>query len=132
MKLNWKVRFKNKVWLTSFFAAILTFVYTILGMFDIYPEITKNDIGEIINSMLMFLSLTGVIVDPTTAGLNDSNRAMGYEVPYSDELTPTEEHASEPVGELEPGEDVLDADPLAVSVVTPEAEENVDTEEPES
>lgn len=134
MKLNWKVRFKNKVWLTSFFAAILTFVYTILGMFDIYPEITKNDIGEIINSMLMFLSLTGVIVDPTTAGLNDSNRAMGYEVPYSDELTPTEEHASEPVGELEPGEDVLDADPLAVTLAEnePTLTEDVDTGEPES
>lgn len=130
MKLNWKVRFKNKVWLTCFFSAILTFIYTILGMFDIYPEITKNDIGEIINSMLMFLSLTGVIVDPTTAGVNDSNRAMGYEVPYSDELTPTEEHASEPVGELFPGEDVLDADPLAVTEV--KIEENVDTEEPES
>ena len=99
-------------------------------MFDIYPEITKNDIGEIINSMLMFLSLTGVVVDPTTAGVNDSNRAMGYEVPYSDELTPTEEHASEPIGELFPGEDVLDADPLAVTEV--KIEENVDTEEPES
>ena len=134
MKLNWKVRFKNKIWLTSFFAAILTFVYTILGMFDIYPEITKNDIGEIINSLLMFLSLTGVIVDPTTAGLNDSNRAMGYEVPYSDELTPTEEHASEPVGELEPGEDVLDADPLAVTLAKnePTLTEDVDTSEPES
>ena len=134
MKLNWKVRFKNKVWLTSFFAAILTFVYTILGMFDIYPEITKNDIGEIINSMLMFLSLTGVIVDPTTVGISDSNRAMGYEVPYSDELTPTEEHVSEPVGELEPGEDVLDADPLAVTLTEnePTLTEDVDTEEPES
>lgn len=134
MKLNWKVRFKNKLWLTSFFAAILTFVYTILGMFDIYPEITKNDIGEIINSMLMFLSLTGVIVDPTTAGINDSNRAMGYEVPYSDELTPTEEHASEPVGELEPGEDVLDADPLAVTLAEnePTLTDDVDTEESES
>ena len=94
MAVNWKVRFKNKVWLTSFFSAILTFVYTMLGMFDVYPEITKNDVGEIINSMLMFLSLIGVIVDPTTTGLNDSKRAMGYEVPYSDD--DTEIHVNEP------------------------------------
>lgn len=106
MKLNWKVRFKNKVWLTSFFAAILTFIYTILGMFDVYPEITRNDIGEIINSLLMFLSLTGVIVDPTTAGISDSERAMGYEVPYSDELEPTEEH-EDPVPE-EPAPDPVE------------------------
>ena len=124
MKLNWKVRFKNKVWLTSFFAAILTFIYTILGMFDIYPEITRNDIGEIINSLLMFLSLTGVIVDPTTAGINDSNRAMGYEVPYSDELEPTEEH-----------EDPTDVEPIPdpAEILTEEMEAiDVDTNESES
>ncbi len=27
---------------------------------------------------------TGVIVDPTTAGLGDIERALGYEVPYQD------------------------------------------------
>ena len=93
MKINWKVRFKNKVWLTSFFAAIITFVYTMLGMFDIYPEVTQNDIGEIINSVLMFLSLIGVITDPTTIGLGDSLRAMAYEKPWVDILDDgTEEH----------------------------------------
>lgn len=97
MKVNWKVRFKNKLWLTSFFAAILTFAYTILGMFDIYPEVTKNDIGEIINSILMFLSLTGVIIDPTTEGIGDSVRALGYDVPYPHTLNDgTEEHVHEP------------------------------------
>ena len=96
MKINWKVRFKNKVWLASFFAAIVTFVYTMLGMFDIYPEITQNDIGEIINSVLMFLSLIGVIADPTTNGLGDSLRAMAYEVPWVDvKEDGTEEHSSD-------------------------------------
>ena len=91
MKLNWKVRFRNKTWLASFLAAIVTFAYTILGMFDIYPEVTRNDIGEIINSLLMFLSLIGVIVDPTTSGLGDSLRALGYEEPYVDVIESNEE-----------------------------------------
>lgn len=95
MKVNWKVRFKNKTWLTSFFAAIITFVYTMLGMFDVYPEVTKNDVGEIISSVLMFLSLIGVITDPTTAGLNDSLRALGYDEPYSDDGTEIHEEPSE-------------------------------------
>lgn len=90
MKLNWKVRFRNKTWLTSFLAAIVTFAYTILGMFDIYPEVTRNDVGEIINSLLMFLSLIGVIVDPTTSGLGDSMRALSYEEPYVDVIEPNE------------------------------------------
>lgn len=97
MKLNWKVRFRNKLWLSEFIACILTFAYTILGMFDIYPEFTQNDAARIINALLMFLSLVGVITDPTTAGISDSNRAMGYEIPYSDESTPTEEHINEPL-----------------------------------
>ena len=112
MKVNWTVRFKNKVWLTSFFSAILTFVYTMLGMFDIYPEVTKNDIGEIVNSLLMFLSLMGVIIDPTTYGFGDSERALGYVEPYVDVPTNdtvdmlfdgTEEHHVDPV-ESEPEE----------------------------
>ena len=85
MKLNWKVRFKNKVWLSSFIAAVVTFIYTILGMFDVAPEVTQNSVMNVINAVLMVLSLTGVVVDPTTAGINDSNRAMSYEVPYSDD-----------------------------------------------
>ena len=105
MKVNWKVRFKNKVWLASFIAAILTFVYTILGLFDIYPQITKNQVAEIANSVLRFLALMGVIVDPTTAGLGDSDRALSYEVPYdSSQEDPTT------VAEMQNGDDSSEID----------------------
>lgn len=83
MQMNWKVRFKNKVWLSSFIATIVSFIYTILGMFDVAPEITQNVIMNVVNGILLMLSLTGVIVDPTTAGLNDSDRAMTYDEPYA-------------------------------------------------
>ena len=84
VKLNWKVRFKNKVWLSSFIAAIVTFIYTILGMFDVAPEVTQNSVMNVINAILMMLSLTGVVVDPTTAGIGDSDRAMSYDEPWQD------------------------------------------------
>lgn len=111
MKVNWKVRFKNKIWLTSFFAAILTFVYTILGMFDVYPEVTQNDVGEIVNSVLMFLSLVGVIQDPTTDGLGDSLRALAYDKPWVDvKEDGTEEHSEEWVLEPDPEEGTVIVD----------------------
>lgn len=119
MKVNWKVRFKNKAWLASFFAAILTFVYTMLGMFDIYPEVTKNDVGEIISSVLMFLSLMGVIADPTTVGLNDSLRAMGYEEPNDDH---NEEYSEDAEAVLHEDEPLVDEDLLEDSKVNPEEE----------
>lgn len=85
MKTNWKVRFKNKLWLTSFISCILTFAYTILAMFDIYPLLTENSAIRVMDAILMALSLMGVIVDPTTAGLGDSERAQGYDKPWKDE-----------------------------------------------
>ena len=39
---------------------------------------------QLLNQLLTFLGLIGVIVDPTTAGLEDSDRAMGYEDPWDD------------------------------------------------
>ena len=84
MKVNWKVRFKNKVWLSSFICAVVAFVYNILGMFEIFPVITQNTIMQIVNEFLLLLSLVGVIIDPTTEGANDSIRAMNYEEPWRD------------------------------------------------
>ena len=85
MKLNWKVRFKNKVWLGSFFSLVVGFVYSLLALFDVFPTVTQNLVVQLLNQVLTFLGLIGVIVDPTTAGLEDSNRAMGYEEPWKDE-----------------------------------------------
>ena len=84
MKINWKVRFRNKIWLGSFLSLIVSFVYSILGLFDVFPVVTGNSILEITNQVLTFLGLIGVLVDPTTAGLGDSERAMGYAEPWDD------------------------------------------------
>ena len=86
MKVNWKVRFKNKVWLSSFFSLLIGFIYSLLALFDVYPAITQNLVVQLLNQVLMFLGLIGVIVDPTTAGASDSNRAMGYDEPWDDNV----------------------------------------------
>lgn len=85
MKLNWKVRFKNKTWLSMFLSMIVGFVYNILKMFDVVPTVTESLVMNIIGQVLMLLGLLGVIVDPTTAGVQDSNRAMSYDEPWSDD-----------------------------------------------
>lgn len=117
MKINWIVRFKNKVWLASFLSMVLTFVYSILGMFDIYPQVTKNDVAEVINIVLMLLSTIGVINDPTTKGLSDSNRAMTYIEPHDDEKDPQ-------IGNI--------IDDNHALVTETEGDADVDTDEPES
>ena len=86
MKLNWKVRFKNKVWLGSFLSLIVGFVYSMLALFDVFPEITQSLVLQLLNQVLTFLGLIGVIVDPTTAGVGDSDRAMTYVEPWDDNI----------------------------------------------
>ena len=92
MKVNWKVRFKNKTWLTMFISLIVGFVFNILKMFDIVPVVTESFVMNVVGQVLTFLGLIGVLIDPTTEGLNDSIRAMGYEKPWVDE-EPIEEEA---------------------------------------
>ena len=85
MKLNWKVRFKNKVWLGSFLSLVIGFIYSLLALFDVFPAVTESLLLQLLNQVLTFLGLIGVIVDPTTAGLGDSERALGYTEPWQDE-----------------------------------------------
>ena len=88
MKMNWKVRFKNKTWLAMFLSLIIGFVFNMLKLFDVFPKFTENEVINIMNQVLTFLGLIGVLVDPTTAGINDSVRAMSYDEPWKDEMQP--------------------------------------------
>ncbi len=85
-KINWRVRFKNKVWLGSFLSLIVGFIYSMLALFDVFPQVTQNLVVQLLNQVLTFLGLIGVIVDPTTAGIGDSDRAMGYVEPWDDNI----------------------------------------------
>jgi phi LC3 family holin len=81
MKINWKVRFKNKPWLLSFCALIVSFAFDLLAMFDVFPTITQSMVMQLVNIVLMVLSAMGVVNDPTTPGVEDSERAMTYTDP---------------------------------------------------
>ena len=85
-RINWQVRLKNRVWLGSFLSLIIGFIYSLLELFDVFPTVTQNHVVQLVNQVLTFLGLIGVIVDPTTAGLGDSDRAMGYEEPWDDSV----------------------------------------------
>lgn len=81
MLVNWTVRFKNKIWLTTFITFIVSTVFQFLAMFEIAPPITQDIVMKAVAAILQLLSLLGVIVDPTTKGLSDSVRALGYSEP---------------------------------------------------
>lgn len=75
--INLKLRLKNKVTL----AALISAVFIMLGQFGL--EIPHN-IQEGVNTLLMILVLLGIVTDPTTKGLGDSEQALNYHEPKQD------------------------------------------------
>lgn len=79
MTINWKVRFKNKAFVVSFATIVIGFVYQVLGLIGITPSISDSDAINLITTFVNVLAMVGVVVDPTTEGISDSDRAMTYE-----------------------------------------------------
>jgi len=76
-KINWKLRLQNKVTLVALLGAI----FLMSQQFGL--EIPKN-VQDGVNTFVYILVLLGVVNDPTTAGLTDSERALEYYEPNKD------------------------------------------------
>lgn len=87
MKINWRVRIKNKnFWLTAI-PAFLLLLQVVLGVFGV--SLDMGDIGNkllaVVNAAFGFLAILGIVNDPTTEGIEDSEQAMTYEKPKGKE-----------------------------------------------
>lgn len=85
MKINWKVRIRNKTWLAAFVALVVSFVYDLLAAFGIVPSVGEDWVMSTVQTALTLLTALGVLIDPTTPGAGDSERAMGYVEPGKSE-----------------------------------------------
>lgn len=85
MKINWKVRFKNPVFISSLYALVVSFVFKLLALFDIVPAISESMVIQFCDIVLMILAGIGVVSDPTTVGVSDSARALSYTSPTDSE-----------------------------------------------
>lgn len=82
MRINWKVRLQHIPFLLGLFSLLLLLaqqVATIFG-YDLTAAMSEQ-ISSILNTVLSILVLIGVIVDPTTRGTSDSERALMYRRP---------------------------------------------------
>lgn len=81
MKINWKVRLRNKPWVAGLVGIIVTFAYDIMAAFEIVPAVDESHVMSVIKTLLTLLVGLGVLVDPTTQGVSDSERALMYVEP---------------------------------------------------
>ena len=81
--INWKVRLKNKTFWLSAIPALLLLVQTVAALFGFTLDL--GDLGDkllaVVNAVFAFLCILGVVNDPTTSGVSDSEQAMGYDEP---------------------------------------------------
>ena len=82
--MNWKLRIMNRATWAGILAALVACVYQVLGILGVVPPVSEDSVVQVIGIVLNVLCGLGVLVDPTTAGIGDSKRAMGYDEPWDD------------------------------------------------
>lgn len=90
--INFKVRFKNPVFIAQLFLSVLTPILAYAGL--TLADLTSwSSLGQVLIDAIMNPYVLGLVVvsvwnalnDPTTAGLSDSKQAMTYNAPKGGE-----------------------------------------------
>ena len=83
MKINWLVRIKNKTFWLALIPALLLLAQSIAAMlgFSIDLSCVSDKLISVIETVFTVLAILGVVVDPTTAGVGDSEQALTYMEP---------------------------------------------------
>lgn len=86
MKINFKLRLKNKTTLVTLLVTVVAFIYQILTILGITPKIDEKTVDTLITLAVGILASAGILIDPTTKGASDSDRAMSYAAPSDSNL----------------------------------------------
>lgn len=88
MKINWKVRFKNPVFIAQLVLSILLPILSYLGL-TVEDLTTWKALGDVLLQAVVNPYVLGMVVvsvwnalnDPTTKGASDSENALTYTEP---------------------------------------------------
>lgn len=83
MNINWTVRLKNKNFWLAIIPAILLLIQVVAAVFGFSLDLGDlgNKLLAVVNAAFAVLAILGIVNDPTTATLNDSERALTYTEP---------------------------------------------------
>lgn len=83
MNINWKVRLKNKTFWVTLIPLLFLIVQQVCGLFGLQLPVdgVAEQVLAIVETLFLIIGLLGIANDPTTAGLNDSEQAMTYQLP---------------------------------------------------
>ena len=86
MKINWKVRIKNKTFWLAFIPAVLLLIQVVAAVFGFTLDFGDlgNKLTAVVNAAFAVLAILGIVTDPTTAGVSDSKQALTYNAPKTE------------------------------------------------
>ncbi len=86
--VNWKVRIRNKTFWLTLIPALALFAQAVGACFDMRIDLgaQTDKLLAVVNTLFVVLGVIGVVNDPTTFGVNDSDRALGYDEPKRREI----------------------------------------------
>lgn len=81
LAINWRVRVKNKTFWLTLIPAVLLLVQAVGAPFGYTWDfvVLNQQLAAIINALFAVLAILGVVTDPTTKGVGDSERALMYD-----------------------------------------------------
>lgn len=82
-KINWLVRVKNKMFWITLIPAILILIQVVAAVFGYTLDLSNlgDKLIAVVNAVFLVLAILGIVVDPTTIGISDSERALQYDKP---------------------------------------------------
>ena len=85
--INWKIRLMNRQFWLSLIPALALCAQAIAAVFGFEIDLSTvvGKLLAVVDAVFALLVVLGIVVDPTTAGVGDSARALGYEEPWVDE-----------------------------------------------
>lgn len=83
MSINWRVRIKNKAFWVAIIPAVLLLVQQVCAVFGVQLDFggLQAQLVAIVGTVFAILAILGIVADPTTAGMGDSEQAMSYTEP---------------------------------------------------
>lgn len=81
--INWKVRVKNKIFWMSLIPTVLLLIQAIATTFGHTLDLGElgNNLLAVVNAVFGVLAILGIVADPTTEGVSDSQQALTYTNP---------------------------------------------------
>lgn len=81
--INWKVRIKNKWFWLAIIPAALVLIRAVAAVFGFDLNFTElgDKLAAVVEAVFAVLAILGIVVDPTTEGVQDSKLSMTYEEP---------------------------------------------------